>query len=100
VIAVFTKYDQFRRDIEMRLEDEDRDQETQLDVEVESAFNEHYLAGLTGPPPFIRLESEVFNDQRTCIVLILLLKKCTNLVNCVKVLSKSPPVHSLAASLP
>jgi hypothetical protein len=62
VIAVFTKYDQFRRNIEIELEDQDRDQETQLDIEVESVFNQHYLGGLTGPPPFIRLESKVFQQ--------------------------------------
>jgi hypothetical protein len=100
MIAVFTKYDQFRRDIEIKLEDEDRDQETQLDVEVESVFNQYYLDSLTGPPPFIRLESDIFTDQRTCTILISLLKECTNPVNCVKVLSKPPPVHSLAGSLP
>ena len=58
VIAVFTKYDQFKRDMKMKLEDEGRDQEMDLDAEVEKIFNQHYLAGLNGPPPFIRLESE------------------------------------------
>jgi hypothetical protein len=62
VIAVFTKYDQFRRDIRIELEDQHRDPSL-LDTEVESVFNEHYLAGLTGPPPFIRLESENFGGQ-------------------------------------
>jgi hypothetical protein len=100
VIAVFTKYDQFRRNIKIKLEDQHRDQETQLDAEVESVFNLHYLANLTGPPPFIRLESEVFGNQRACTVLISLLKECTDLANCVMVLSKSPPGHSVAALLP
>jgi hypothetical protein len=63
VIAVFTKYDQFRRDIKIKLEDQHRDPSL-LDAEVESAFNEHYLAGLAGPPPFIRLESEDFDDHQ------------------------------------
>jgi hypothetical protein len=62
VIAVFTKYDQFRRNIMMKLEDRHRDPSI-LDAEIERAFNEHYLAGLTGPPPFIRLESEDFDDH-------------------------------------
>ena len=57
-IAVFTKFDQFRRNVKMKLEDEGRDRETDLDAEVDSVFKEHYLAGLNGPPPFIRLESE------------------------------------------
>jgi len=54
VIAVFTKYDQFRHDIEMKLEDENR--ETDLDAEVEKIFDQHYLASLGGHPPFVRLE--------------------------------------------
>ena len=64
VIAVYTKYDQFKRNIRMKLEDEGRDQEIDLNVEVESLFSQHYLASLNGPPPYIRLESEdhdVFN---------------------------------------
>jgi hypothetical protein len=63
VIAVFTKYDQFRRDIRIKLEDEHRDSSL-VDAEVERVFNDHYLAGLTGPPPFIRLESEDFDDDQ------------------------------------
>jgi len=58
VIAVFTKYDQFKRDIKMKLQDEGRDSEIDLNAEVENIFNRHYLADLNGPPPFIRLESE------------------------------------------
>ena len=68
VIAVFTKYDQFKHDIEMKLEDENR--ETDLDAEVEKIFDQHYLASLGGHPPFVRLESEDFVNQLTCIVLI------------------------------
>ena len=58
VIAVFTKYDQFKRNIKMKLEDEGRNPEMNLDAEVENIFKQHYLASLGGPPPFIRLESE------------------------------------------
>ena len=58
VIAVFTKFDQFKRDMKMKLEDEGRDPEMDLNAEVENVFNEHYLASLNGPPPFIRLESK------------------------------------------
>jgi len=57
VIAVFTKYDQFKRDIKMKLEDEGRDPEMDLNAEGENIFNQHYLASLNGPP-FVRLESE------------------------------------------
>jgi hypothetical protein len=65
VIAVFTKFDQFRRNTRMKLEDEGRDQEINLDAEVKNRFNQLYLAGLNGPPPFVCLESEghdVFNS--------------------------------------
>ena len=62
VLAVFTKYDQFKHDTKMKLEDEDedegRDPEMDLDDEVEKIFKQHYLAMLNGPPPFVRLESE------------------------------------------
>jgi hypothetical protein len=61
VIAVFTKYDQFKRDIRMKLEDEGRGRKMDLDAEVENRFNRHYLAGLNGSPPFIRLESEDYD---------------------------------------
>ena len=64
VIAVFTKFDQFKRDIKMKLEYEGRDRETDFNAEVENIFNQHYLAGLNGSPRFVRLESEdqdVFN---------------------------------------
>jgi len=61
VIAVFTKYDQFKRDIKMKLEDEGRDLKMDLNAEVENIFNQHYLASLDGPPPFICLESEHHN---------------------------------------
>ena len=58
VIVVFTKYDQFKRNMKMKLEDEGRDPEIELNAEVESIFNQHYLANLNGRCSFIRLESE------------------------------------------
>ena len=61
VIAVFTKYDQFKRDVKMKLEDEGRGQEMDVNAEVENFFNQYYLASLNGRPPFIRLESEDHN---------------------------------------
>ena len=57
MIAVFTKHDQFRRNLKIKLEDQHRDPAL-LDAEAESVFNQHYLASLTGPPPYKRLESE------------------------------------------
>ena len=58
VIALFTKYDQFKRDVRMMLQDEGCDRDMDLNTEVENKFKRHYLAGLNGSPPFVRLESE------------------------------------------
>jgi hypothetical protein len=69
VIAVFTKYDQFRREIKMKLEDQHRDAAL-LDDEIESIFVEHYLANLEESTPFVRLESEDVVNQTTWIILI------------------------------
>jgi len=71
VIAVFTKYDQFRLDVEMKLEDQGLDASpTLLDAEMEGIFKNHYLANLRGPPPYVRLESKHFLNQLACITLI------------------------------
>jgi hypothetical protein len=70
VIAVFTKYDQFRRNIRIKLEDQCRDP-LLLDNEVARVFNERYLASLRGSPPFVCLESEGFFSQLACTTLIL-----------------------------
>jgi hypothetical protein len=61
VIALFTKFDQFKRDIAIELEDKGHDPGTDLvDAKVESVFTQHYLANFAKDPhpPFIRLESE------------------------------------------
>jgi hypothetical protein len=60
VIAVFTKYDQFKREIKMKMEDACRDSGINFGDEAERIFHEHYLAGLGGSPTFVRLESENF----------------------------------------
>ena len=59
MIAVFTKYDQFKRDVGMKLEDQDRDSAL-LDDEMERIFNKEFLANLKGTPPSVRLESELY----------------------------------------
>ena len=51
----------------MKLQDEGCDRGTDLDTEAERVFNQHYLASLDGPPPFVRLESENFVDKFTSI---------------------------------
>jgi hypothetical protein len=61
VIVVFTKFDQFKLDIEFQLEDENAVEGTDIDVEVEKKFDQYYrseLSSLSQTSPFIRLESE------------------------------------------
>ena len=71
VIAVFTKFDQFKRNIKMQLEDEGRDQETHIETEVESVFDRYYLGSLSEPPPFVRLESEdLFRQFAPILILV------------------------------
>ena len=70
VIAVFTKFDQFKRNIKMQLEDEGRDQETHIETEVKSVFDRHYLGNFSEPPPFVRLESEDFLRQFAPILML------------------------------
>ena len=73
VIAVFTKYDQFKRNIKMKLEDEGRDLKTYFDIEMESVFDQQYLTHLGGTTPFVRLESEYFFfNQFTPIIISVL----------------------------
>ena len=46
----------------MKLEDDEgRVRKMDLNTEVEETFNALYLAGLNGPPPFVRLESKHHN---------------------------------------
>jgi hypothetical protein len=101
VIAVFTKYDQFKREVKMKLEDQQHHGPgTDFDAEVEKHFNEHYLANLGESPPFVRLESEDFLNELACTTLIVDPKKCTSTASGVLSLSKRLPTHSLAESLP
>jgi len=61
VIAVFTKYDQFKREIKMKLEDQPEGRDpAHFDDDVENIFKEHFLDNLKGSPPFVRLESRAF----------------------------------------
>ena len=60
LIAVFTKYDQFKDNIEISLERAGcANWETRAHVEAERVFQEQYLGKLGGKPHFVRLESEV-----------------------------------------
>ena len=58
VIVVFTKYEQFKRSIKIKLEDEGYDHEIDFNDEAENIFKQHCLASLSGYPLFIRLESK------------------------------------------
>jgi hypothetical protein len=62
VIAIFTKYDQFRREIAKKLKDEPWDK-AELVAEAERLFSKDFLGPLNrfmgpGPLPFICLASE------------------------------------------
>jgi hypothetical protein len=76
VIAVFTKYDQFKIDIEMKLEDEKSKNpynvQRTLEEEMKGVFQYDYLGRLGETPPhrYTRLESEGFGNQLTCTILI------------------------------
>ena len=56
VIVVFTKYDQFVRNVKMYLEDYGNPDDSISDA-VERQFNEHYLGPLGDGAKFVRLES-------------------------------------------
>ncbi|KAH8986759.1 hypothetical protein EDB86DRAFT_2809421 [Lactarius hatsudake] len=55
VIAVFTKYDQFRRNVRIHVEDFGSPDDDVLDVE-EKQFQEHYVSPLGDDVRFVRLE--------------------------------------------
>jgi hypothetical protein len=66
LIAVFTKYDQFTINIEIDLERTGRViSETEADTKAEEVFREQYLGKLEGMPDFVRLESEVLENNWT-----------------------------------
>jgi hypothetical protein len=101
VIAVFTKYDQYRRNIKMKLEDEGSDTDpARLDAEMERIFEGQFLAHLRGSPPFVRLESEDFFCQIEYATLISVLQRCTRRTNGVLSLLRRLPMNSLVAPLP
>ena len=65
VIAVFTKYDQLRRDVLIELDPEDQglynsSDQTVLDDKLERIFTERYLQSLKASAPIVRLEGECF----------------------------------------
>jgi hypothetical protein len=66
VIVIYTKYDQFRREMMMKLEDQGLDISTNtalLNAEMEKIFKEQYLARLPVSAPAVRFESRDFVNQ-------------------------------------
>ena len=103
IIAVFTKYDQFKRNIKMKLEDEvheGRGPEKFFEIEVESVFNDQYLASLGKTTSFVRLESEDFFKNQFTPVVIFVLQKCTSLIKSVLTLLKRLLMHLVGTWLP
>jgi len=98
VIAVFTKYDQFKIDVEMRVEDWGYPPD-HLSIEMEKIFKQQYLSYLKKDTPFVRLEREDFVNQPARITLISVLQECTSQANDVLNLSKRLQTRFLAASL-
>ncbi|KAH9011139.1 hypothetical protein EDB84DRAFT_1279271 [Lactarius hengduanensis] len=58
VIAVFTKYDQFRRNVQIHVEDFGSPDDDVLDV-AEKRFREHYVSPLGDDVRFVRLEGKL-----------------------------------------
>ncbi|KAH8986670.1 hypothetical protein EDB86DRAFT_3048667 [Lactarius hatsudake] len=63
VIAVFTKYDQFRRNIQIHVEDFGSPDDDVLDV-AEKQFQEHYISPLGDDVRFVRLERRLRGKYR------------------------------------
>jgi hypothetical protein len=95
VIAVFTKFDQFRRDIRMKVEDQDRDADDPAIVkaEMERVLKDEFLAHLKGSPPVVCLESEDFLPT-SIYYTNYCPKECTSMENDVLTLLKQLPILS------
>jgi hypothetical protein len=99
VIVIFTKYDQYRRDIKIKLEDQGSDTDAaRLNAEMERIFEEQFLAHLRGSPPFVRLESEDCFGQIEYATLISVPQRCTRPAKGVLSLLRRLPMNSPAAA--
>lgn len=58
VIAVFTKFEAFRHDIRLDLEDSNDRENVDLEDECKRRFEAEYLSQLHGGPKFVCLEGE------------------------------------------
>ena len=63
IIAVFTKYDQFRLEMEFKLEDDELVNPGQdiIDAKIKKCFEEEYLEKIDEALRHVRLESEAFS---------------------------------------
>ncbi|KAF8257267.1 hypothetical protein EI94DRAFT_1759526 [Lactarius quietus] len=74
VIAVFTKFDQFKCNVEMDMQDESDDPDNYPDSDVsaemaEKRFQDHYLGPLGNDAKYVRLENMHMKDSRCdCLV--------------------------------
>ena len=80
VIAVFTKYDQFRRNIEMDVSDyPDKYLDSNVFQVTEKQFQQHYLRPLGDGVSYVRLESMLgaMCQIHMLMLLLILWQKCT-----------------------
>jgi hypothetical protein len=92
VIAVFTKYDQFRRNVEMDLEDEGGDV-NQASRMVHEIFETEYMCGLGKAPKFVQLESKTLQIVSTFVYSFLFMEGCMSAKAAVITLSKQRWMH-------
>ena len=75
---MFTKYDQFRRNVEMDVFDyPDKYPDSNVSQVVENQFQEHYLRPLGDDVRYVRLESTLLGTMSQRHILMLLWQKCT-----------------------
>ena len=78
VIAVFTKYDQFLRNVKIHLEDYGNPGDI-VSAVAEKQFQEHYLQPLGDSVSYVQLESEFRVNSRCYYVLNILWQRCTDI---------------------
>ena len=75
---MFTKYDQFRRNVEMDVSDyPDKYLDSNVSQVAEEQFQEYYLRPLGDDVRYVRLESTLLGAMCQHHILMLLWQKCT-----------------------
>jgi hypothetical protein len=92
VIAVFTKYEQFRLNVEMDLEDEGEDVSQVTNV-VQEIFEREYLSGLGKVPKFVQLESMASPNSSTFLCSFMSIEGCMSMKAIVMSLSGPQWMH-------